>query len=144
MLSDPSMDGEIQSISDRIDGGNPGSRERVAMIISCFATLHLKGFSHTQSSIEVLWQWHEGKGNWFAWCVRALAGHYQIFEKLPIEKRGGLGTLDHGFTMSLKKSTLNCLTSQKTGEMTPCKLAYALNETLFLELNITPKTPISE
>lgn len=91
MLSDPSMDGEIQSISDRIDGGNPDSRERVAMIISCFATFHLKGFSHTQSSIEVLWQWHEGKGNWFAWCVRALAGHYQIFEKLPIEKRGGAG-----------------------------------------------------
>ena len=109
------MDGEIQSISDGIVEGNPGSRERVAilkpkpedhddkvesweeeleehaeglkdhiwdwadlqadikkqlkkesktlplsrlnqlMIISCFATLHLKGFSHTQSSIEVLW-----------------------------------------------------------------------------------------
>ena len=28
--------------------------------------------------------------------------------------------------------------------MTPCKLTHALNETLFLELNITPKTPISE
>ena len=32
MLSDPSMDGEIQSISDGIVEGNPGSRERVAIL----------------------------------------------------------------------------------------------------------------
>ena len=32
MLSDPSMDGEIQLMSDGIVEGNPGSRERVAIL----------------------------------------------------------------------------------------------------------------
>jgi len=31
-----------------------------------FATLCLKGLSHTQASLEIAQQWHEGQGNWFA------------------------------------------------------------------------------
>jgi hypothetical protein len=56
------------------------------MIISNFTTLHLKGVSHTQASLEISRQWHKGEGNWFAHQVRALAWHYQIFEELPVEK----------------------------------------------------------
>ena len=67
----------------------PLSRLNQLMIISCFATLRLKGHSCTQSSIEVARQWHEGGGNWFARHVMALACHYQIFERLPVERRGG-------------------------------------------------------
>ena len=123
----------------------PVSRLNQLMVISCFATLRLKGYSRTQSSIQVARQWHEGEGNWFARHVRALARHYQIFEKLPIERRGGAGNTRSWLHDDLvKKSTLNWLTSQKTGEVTPRKLTHALNETLFPELNITPKSPIGE
>ena len=67
----------------------PLSQVNQLLIISNFATLRLKGVSWTQASLKIAWQWHKGQGNWFARRVRALAGHYQIFEKLPIEKRGG-------------------------------------------------------
>ena len=59
------------------------------LIISNFATLHLKGLSCTWASLEIAQQWHEGQRNWFAQQVRTLARHFQIFEKLPIKKRGG-------------------------------------------------------
>jgi len=81
----------------------------------------------------------------FAWHVCALACHYQIFEKLPVEKHGGLGnTHSWMHDESVKESTLNWLTSQKTGDVTPHKLQHALNDRLFAELNFAPKSPISE
>jgi len=123
----------------------PLSRLNQLMIICNFATLRLKGLSRTQASIEIARQWHEGQGNWFARRVRALARHYQIFEKLPVEKRGGSGnTRSWLHDESVKKLTLNWLTSQKTGDVTPRKLQHALNDRLFAELNIAPKSPISE
>jgi hypothetical protein len=42
------------------------------MILSNFATLQLKGFSHMNASFEIAWQWHEGTGSWFARQVHAL------------------------------------------------------------------------
>jgi hypothetical protein len=123
----------------------PLSRLNQLMIICNFATLRLKGLSRTQASIKIARQWHEGQGNWFAWRVCALACHYQIFEKLPVEKCGGLGnTRSWLHDESVKKLTLNWLTSQKTGDVTPRKLQHALNDKLFAELNIAPKSPISE
>ena len=68
---------------------SPLSQVNQLLIISNFATLRLKGVSRTQASLEIARQWHEGQGNWFARRVQALARHYQIFEKIPIEKRGG-------------------------------------------------------
>ena len=59
------------------------------LIISNFATLRLKGQTRTQASLDITRQWHEGEGNWFAHRVQALARHYQTFEELPVEKRGG-------------------------------------------------------
>jgi hypothetical protein len=67
----------------------PLSEINQLLIISNFATLRIKGISRTQASFEIARQWHEGQGNWLAWRVQALARHYQIFEALPIEKRGG-------------------------------------------------------
>jgi hypothetical protein len=91
----------------------PLSQLNQLMIISNFATLRLKGLSWTQASIEIARQWHEGQGNWFAWCVRALARHYQIFKKLPVEKHGCSGNT-HSWLHdeSVKKLTLNWLTSE--------------------------------
>jgi hypothetical protein len=59
------------------------------MILSNFATLRLKGRSHMQASLEIAEQWHDSNGVWFARKVRALARHYQTFEQLPVEHRGG-------------------------------------------------------
>ena len=114
-------------------------------IIQNFANLWLKGLSRTQASMEIARQWHEGQGNWFARRVRALARHYQTFEKLPAEKRGGAGNnCSWLHDETVKRSTLNWLISQKTGDVTLCKLQHALNDRLFAELNIVPKSPISE
>ena len=59
------------------------------MLIQSFATLHLKGLGCVKASLEIAHQWHEGEGIHFAWKVRALAQHYQVFEQLPMEKHGG-------------------------------------------------------
>ncbi|KAF8223820.1 hypothetical protein L208DRAFT_1411337, partial [Tricholoma matsutake] len=84
------------------------------LIISNFATLHLKGTSQTQA-------------------IHALARHYQIFEALLIKKRGG----------SIN-SRLWLYDEQKTGDVTPHRLRYALNGTIFPELNINLAKGISE
>ena len=70
----------------------PLSQLNQYLIISTFATLCIKGLSHTHASLEIARQWHEGQGNWFAHRVHALAWYFQIFERLLIEKRGGGAT----------------------------------------------------
>jgi hypothetical protein len=115
------------------------------LIISNFATLQLKGLSRTQAGVEIARQWHEGPGNWFARRVRALARHYQAFEELPVEKRGGeknahLWLHDE----AVQSRTRNWLTSQETGKVTPRRLQQALNEVIFPDLNIILKSPLSE
>ena len=115
------------------------------MIISNFATLRLKGVSCTQASIEIARQWYEGEGNWFARWVWALAQHYQIFKKLPVKKRGGSQNARSWlYDEKARLQTTNWLTSQETGNVTPQKLQQALNDTIFPNLNIAVKNPISE
>ncbi|KAF8227164.1 hypothetical protein L208DRAFT_1405913 [Tricholoma matsutake] len=104
----------------------PLSRLNQLLIISNFATLCLKGISQTQA-------------------IRALARHYQIFEALPIEKRGGSGNSRSWlYDEQVKTQTRDWLTSQKTGDVTPRRLRYALNGTIFPELNINLAKGISE
>ena len=67
----------------------PLSKINQYLMISNFATLRLKGLSQTQASVEIARQWHKDPGNWFACRVHALARHYQAFEELLVEKRGG-------------------------------------------------------
>ena len=112
------------------------------MIISNFATLHLKKLSRTQASLEIARQWHEGEGNWFARQVRALAWHYQIFKKLLVEKRGGSQNARSWlYDEKVKLQTTNWLTKQKTGDVTPRKLQQVLNDSIFPDLNIAVKNP---
>ncbi|KAF8229285.1 hypothetical protein L208DRAFT_1402358 [Tricholoma matsutake] len=76
----------------------PLSRLNQLLIISNFATLHLKGISQTQ-----------------AICM--LARHYQIFEVLPIEKHGGSGNSRSWlYDEQVKTQTQDWLTLQKTGD----------------------------
>ena len=126
-------------------GALPLSQTNQYLIISNFATLRIKGSSRTQASLEIAKQWHEGRGNWFARRVRALARHYQIFEKLPVEKRGGAENSRSWLHNELVQTqTRNWLTLQKTGDVTPRKICHALNDTIFPEMNIALKNPISE
>jgi len=61
------------------------------MILRNFANLHLKGDGRIAVSFKIAQQWHEkdDSNSHFAQCIRALAGHYQIFEQLPKECHGG-------------------------------------------------------
>ena len=115
------------------------------LIISNFATLRLKGQKRTQASLEIARQWHEGEGNWFSRRVRALARHYQMFEELPIEKRGGGRTARSWlYDESVEKQSRDWLTSQPTGKVTPQRLREALNLTILPGLGIVLKNPLSE
>jgi hypothetical protein len=123
----------------------PLSRINQFLILSNFATLRLKGSSRITASLEIARQWHEGNGTWFARRIRALARHYQIFEKLPVEKRGGGANARSWLHDELvQKRTLNWLTAQPTGKVTPHGLQHALDSTIFPELNIRSRKPLSE
>lgn len=62
------------------------------LLIRNFATLRLKGYGRIAASEEIARQWHENaSATYFARRVRALARHYQVFEHLPLERRGGVG-----------------------------------------------------
>ena len=114
------------------------------LILSNFATLRLKGASRTQASLEIAHQWHEGPGNWFARRVRALARHYQAFEELPAENRGGeKNARSYLHDEAVQSRTRDWLTSQETGKVTPRRLQQALNEVILPDLNIVLKSPLS-
>ncbi len=114
------------------------------MILSNFATLRLKGRSLINASLQIAEQWHEGKGVWFARRVQALARHYQMFEQLPVECRGGLMNAQSLLKDELvKKGVLNYLQNLPTGKVTPKKLRTAVNTIILPDLGINPKKPIS-
>jgi hypothetical protein len=107
--------------------------------------LRLKGTSRMGASMEIAWQWHEGNGLWYSRRVRALARHYQIFEQLPREKRGGArGSRSFFHDESVETRCRTWLSNIPTGQVTPRALQNALHSTIFPELGIIPKQPISE
>jgi hypothetical protein len=115
------------------------------LIISNFATLRLKGLFRTEASIEIARQWHKGVGNWFSRRVHALARHYQAFEALPEERRGGEKNARSWLNdEAVQSQTRDWLTSQETGKVTPRRLQQALNDVIFPDLNIVLKKPLSE
>ncbi|KAG2073340.1 hypothetical protein BDR04DRAFT_938267, partial [Suillus decipiens] len=115
------------------------------MILSNFATLRLKGASRIGASLEIARQWHEGNGLWYSRRVRALARHYQIFEQLPHEKRGGTqGARSFLHDESVETRCRTWLSNIQTGQVTPHALQNALHTTILPELGIIPKQPISE
>jgi len=113
------------------------------MILSNFATLRLKGASRIGASEEIARQWHDGVGKHFARRVRALARHYQIFEQLPIERRGGYKNSRSLLKdENVKKRTLSYLQSLPTGKVTPKRLQVALNTIILPDLGITTRKPL--
>jgi hypothetical protein len=115
------------------------------LIIRNFATLRIKGLSRIAASKEIAWQWHEGQGTHFARRVHALTHHYQTFEQLPIERRGGeqqAGSLL--YDESIKLACREWLTSQPVGQITPHLFQHALNSAFLPGLNIPLKKPLCE
>ena len=114
------------------------------MILANFATLRLKGITRINASVEITKQWHEGQGVWFSRRVRDLARHYQIFEQLPKECRGGLRmawSWLHDEAVRLQvKSFLNNI---PTGKVTPASLVKHVNGEVFPLLGIIPSKPLS-
>ncbi|KAF8208560.1 hypothetical protein K438DRAFT_1754445 [Mycena galopus ATCC 62051] len=124
----------------------PLSRINQLMIVSNFATLRLKGVSRTQAGAEISRQWHDGKGKgeWFARRVRSLARHYQLFGKLPREARGGSRPARSWLhDERVKVRVLEYLRGIPTGKVTPFALQKHINSSLFPELDIKPKNPLS-
>ena len=122
----------------------PLSQINQLMILSNFANLRLKGFSRISASLEIARQWREGTGTWFARRIRALARHYQVFEQLPQEKRGGkLNAYSFLHDESVQARCRTWLSNISSGQVTPQKLQHAIETTIFPELGIVPKRPIS-
>ena len=71
--------------------------------------------------MEIVKQWQEGKSDtWFAQKVQSLAWHYQVFEQLPVECRGGIRNAQTLLKDELiKKKILDYLQSAPTGKVTP-------------------------
>jgi hypothetical protein len=96
------------------------------------------------ASMEIAAQWHNSEGVWFARKIRALARHYQIFEQLPVEQRGGYRNARTLLRDELvKKRILDYLQNLPTGKVTPKKLQIAVNTEILPDLGITPKKPVS-
>jgi len=114
------------------------------MILSNYATLRIKGRSRMNASMEIAAQWHDSEGIWFARKVRALAQHYQTFEQLPVERRGGYRNAQTLLKDELvKKRILDYLQNLPTGKVTPKKLQAAVNTEILPDIGITPKKPVS-
>lgn len=113
------------------------------LIIRNFATLRLKGFGRIAASQEIARQWHEGEGVHFARQVRALARHYQLFEQLPVEKRGG----DRGRSLfndeRVQVASRTYLSSLSSGEVTPKQFVRALNQQILPSLGYRLKKDLS-
>jgi hypothetical protein len=89
-------------------------------------------------------QWHEGQGNWFARRVRSLARHYQLFGNLPRERRGGIRLARSWLhDEQVKLRALEYLRSVPAGKVTSAKFHKYINSSLFPELDIKPKKPLS-
>jgi hypothetical protein len=56
------------------------------MILHNFAMLQIKGLERMAASEEIMQQWHESKGIYFARWIWMLACHYQQYEHLLVEK----------------------------------------------------------
>ena len=135
-----------EKVKEELKGKNLTLRKiNQLLIIRNFATLRIKGSSRIHASLDIARQWHEGKGDWYARRVRALARHYQIFEALPVEKRGGSSnTRSWLHDEAVQAHSHTWLNAQPTGKVTPRQFMHAVNTTIFPDLNISPQFPICE
>ena len=104
--------------------------------------LHLKGVGCIAASQAIARQWQDGEGVHFACQIRYSAHHYQLFEQIPANKRGG----DRGRSLlndeQLQAAARTYLMSLTTGEVTPTKFGLALNEQILPLLGHTLNAPL--
>ena len=126
----------------------PLSQINQYMILRNFATLHLKGFGRIEASKEIALQWHqklEGSSEHFARRIRGLARHYQIFEHLPKEKRGGIKNSRSVMkNETVLRASRAWLIQQKKGSVSPGNFQKGINEIILPSLNIFPSKPLCE
>ncbi|EAU92024.2 hypothetical protein CC1G_06011 [Coprinopsis cinerea okayama7 len=116
------------------------------LILRAFATLRLRGIGRLEASQQIALQWSQdikGSGVSFARRVRALARHYQIWEQLPVEKRGGYR---NGRSVlkdeSVQQAARGWLTAQKLGTVNPSRFRDGLNSEILPSLGISLKKPL--
>lgn len=118
------------------------------LILRNFATLRLKGLGRVAASKEIARQWHEkldGSSDHFARRIRALARHYQIFEQLPKERRGGFKNSRSILkNETVRNSARAWLFQQGKGKVTPIKFKHGLNNIILPSLGIFPSKPLCE
>lgn len=120
------------------------------MILRNFANLRIKGWARISASLEIALTWHEGKGGpsvHFARCIRALARHYQMYEQLPRERRGGAKTSGMHSLLhdeNVRTAVQAWLVAQPIGSVTPAKLRHALQDAILPALNLTLTKPPCE
>lgn len=118
------------------------------LIVRNFATLRLKGLGRIAASKEIARQWHEkleGSSDHFARRIRALARHYQIFEQLPKERRGGFKNSRSILkNEAVRNSARAWLFQQEKGKVTPMKFKHGLNDIILPSLGIFPSKPLCE
>ena len=126
----------------------PLSQINQYLILRNFATLRLKGLGRIETSKEIARQWHqklEGSSEHFARRIRALARHYQIFEHLPREKRGGINNSRSVMkNEAVLRASRAWLIQQKKGSVTPGNFQKGINEVILPSLNIFPSKPLCE
>jgi hypothetical protein len=123
----------------------PFSQMNQLLLIRNFTTLRLKGMGRITASLEISRQWHQDEGAHFARKIRALARHYQVFEQLPIERRGGReNALSPLKDERLQLACRQWLMSQPIGEITARKFQHGLNTIIIPSLNISLPRPLCE
>jgi hypothetical protein len=97
------------------------------------------------ASKEILCQWHEKEGVHFACRIQALVHHYQAFEQLPVECRGGKKNAQSLLKDEMVKAAARgWLTDQKVGSITPQNFTHGLNTDILPPLNVHLKKPLCE
>jgi hypothetical protein len=133
-----------EDLVEAYKGNKTRTRANQLTILRNFATLRIKGLGRIDASNELARQWHEGTGVHFARRIRFLARHYQLFEQLPIEKRGG----DRGQSLlsneRIQMATRAYLSNLAVGEVTPRRFHNALNTQILPTLGYPPTKSLSE
>jgi hypothetical protein len=113
-------------------------------VLRNFATLRIKGVRRMAASEEIARQFHDGTGSYFARQIRVLARHYQLFEQLPEEKRGGTGGRSLLKDERVQAAAKTYLLGVPLGEVTPRKFHRALTKDILPTLGFTVKAGLSE
>ena len=126
----------------------PLSQINQLMIVRNFATLRLKGLGRIVASKEIARQWHDkldGSSDHFAHHIQALAWHYQFFEQLPKERRGGFKNSRSILKSETVRNAAHAwLFQQGKGKVTPIKFKHGLSNIILPSLGIFPSKPLCE